>query len=83
MKSIETRMILTPDQDEVRSALERVIGSSSFTRAERLSRFLRFVTERTLEGRGDELKEYLLGVEVFGCGFSRKQCTAGSRTWFT
>ncbi len=26
---------------------------------------LRFVVERTLDGQGDQLKEYLLGVEVF------------------
>ncbi len=30
-----------------------------------MTRFLRFAVERTLEGRGDELKEYLVGVEVF------------------
>src|SRR5438445_362199 len=30
------------------------------------SRLLRFVVERTLEGRADEIKESVLGVEVFG-----------------
>jgi TolB-like protein/Flp pilus assembly protein TadD len=31
-----------------------------------MSRFLRFVVERQLEGRDSELKESLIGVEVFG-----------------
>ena len=30
-----------------------------------MARFLRLAVERTLEGRSDELKEYLIGVEVF------------------
>ena len=30
-----------------------------------MARFLRVAVERTLEGKGDELKEYLIGVEVF------------------
>jgi serine/threonine-protein kinase len=30
-----------------------------------MSRFLQFVVERTLEDRGNELKEYVIGVEVF------------------
>ena len=30
-----------------------------------MARFLRLAVERALEGKGDELKEYLIGVEVF------------------
>jgi hypothetical protein len=37
-----------------------------FARNERLSRFLRFVVERHLEGRDEELKESLIAIEVFG-----------------
>ncbi|MCC6860293.1 MAG: hypothetical protein IT158_17120 [Bryobacterales bacterium] len=33
-----------------------------------MSRFLRFVVEQALAGRGSELKEYLVGVEVFDRG---------------
>lgn len=54
-----------PDTAEVRAALEHVLASPAFINAGRLSRMLRFVVERTLDGRGDQLKEYLLGVEVF------------------
>jgi len=50
----------------VREQLERVLASSGFARNERLCRFLRFVFERHLEGRDQEIKESLIAVEVFG-----------------
>ncbi len=46
--------------------LERVLASTGFARNERLSRFLRHIVERHLEGRDGELKESLLGIHVFG-----------------
>src|SRR5258706_14663263 len=49
-----------------RQQLERVLESPGFARNERLSRFLRFLVERRLEGRAAELKESVIGVEVFG-----------------
>ena len=42
------------------------VSSTGFVRNERLSGFLRFVVERELVGRGDELKESVIGVEYFG-----------------
>ena len=53
------------DPVDVRAALDRMLASQVFVNAGRLSRMLRFVVERTLDGQGDQLKEYLLGVEVF------------------
>src|SRR6516225_7729766 len=52
--------------EAVRKQLERVLASPGFGRNERLSRFLRFVVERHLDGRDSELKESLIAVEVFG-----------------
>ncbi|MBI1872908.1 MAG: tetratricopeptide repeat protein [Acidobacteria bacterium] len=49
-----------------RRQLEQVLQSTGFVRNERLSRFLRFVIERHLEGRDHELKESVIGIEVFG-----------------
>ena len=46
--------------------LERVLTSPGFAQNERLSRFLRFLVERQLEGRESELKESVIGIEVFG-----------------
>src|SRR5581483_4856927 len=52
----------------VRSQLERILGSEIFLRSERLSGFLRFVVERTLDGQGGSLKEQILGSELYGKG---------------
>jgi tetratricopeptide (TPR) repeat protein len=46
--------------------LERVLASPKFSRSEQLCRFLRFLIERHLEQRDQELKESVIGVEVFG-----------------
>jgi adenylate cyclase len=54
---------VTPDQ--VRGQLDRVLASDTFAGSARLSRFLRYVVERTLAGEGDRLKEYAVGVDVF------------------
>src|SRR5262245_58200009 len=59
---------LAPDQ--IRPALDRVIGSSVFTASPRMQGFLRYVVEETLAGRGDEIKGYTLALEVFGRGGS-------------
>jgi hypothetical protein len=52
--------------ETVRTAMERVLASRSFLAAETLSRFLRHTVEQALEGRGDRLKEYSLGIDVLG-----------------
>ena len=57
-----------PTAEEVRRQLDRILASDLFANADRLSRFLRFVVERTLAGEGDQLKEYAVGVGVFDRG---------------
>lgn len=52
--------------EAVRGQLERILNSKAFARSPRISRFLSFVVEQTLAGQENKLKEYLLGVEVFG-----------------
>ena len=61
--------------EAVRRELERVLASKGFARNERLSRFLQLVVERHLEGRDGDLKESVIGIEVFGRqpGFDPKQ----------
>jgi TolB-like protein len=56
---------MAPTADDVRRQLDRVLASSGFANAGRMSRFLKFVVERTLAGDGERLKEYVIGVEVF------------------
>jgi TolB-like protein/tetratricopeptide (TPR) repeat protein len=48
----------------VRTELEKVLSSKAFHGSESLKRFLRYAVEHTLQGEGDQLKEYRLGVEV-------------------
>ena len=43
-----------------------MLSSGVFVRNERQSQFLRFLVERHLQGRDVELKESVIGVEVFG-----------------
>ncbi|HLJ45794.1 MAG TPA: tetratricopeptide repeat protein [Bryobacteraceae bacterium] len=50
----------------IREELERVLVSGCFARAERISKLLRFLIERHLDGRDGELKESVIGVEVYG-----------------
>jgi hypothetical protein len=49
----------------VRHQLEGILASSGFAKKDRLSRFLCFVVERKLAGRAHELKETVIGFEVF------------------
>ena len=58
-----TASILAAD---IRAELEKVLGSKEFVRRPQLQRFLNFVVEEELAGRGGQLKEYVLGVGVFG-----------------
>jgi adenylate cyclase len=51
---------------EVRAQLERILASRCFEQAARSSKFLRFVVEQTLAGRGERLKGYTIAIEVFG-----------------
>jgi TolB-like protein/Flp pilus assembly protein TadD len=50
----------------VRRAVESIAQSKAFRQLDRLQRFLNYIVEETLQGRGDQLKEYPVGVDVFG-----------------
>lgn len=51
---------------EARAELERVLTSPTFARSPNLARLLRFVCEKRLEGRLEDLKEYNIAVEALG-----------------
>jgi serine/threonine-protein kinase len=44
----------------------RILVSKAFRQSDRLKRFLSFIVEETVAGRGERLKEFVVGVEVFG-----------------
>jgi serine/threonine-protein kinase len=57
-------------RDVILGHLARVLSSSAFGGAERSIAILRFLVERTIDGDGDRLKEYTVGVEALGRGAS-------------
>ncbi|MEX2301693.1 MAG: hypothetical protein WD733_12195 [Bryobacterales bacterium] len=52
----------------VEEQLEKVLSSEAFRNAPRLTEFLRFSVQAALRGEAGQIKEYLIGVEVFGRG---------------
>ena len=53
------------EKGAVQQQLERLLASPLFHSSKRYAQFLRFVVGRTLEGQGHDLKERVLGIEVF------------------
>jgi serine/threonine-protein kinase len=50
---------------QVRQQLDRILNSKTFQHVQRLKRFVSFVVIETKAGRGDQLKEFVVGVQVF------------------
>ena len=50
----------------VRQQLSRILASKTFSQVERLKRFVSFIAGEMVAGRGGDLKEYVIGVQVFG-----------------
>src|SRR5436189_5838132 len=57
-----------PAPEAIRAALERIVSSPQLESSPSLCRFLRYVVEGRLAGRGGQIKEYSLGAEVFTRG---------------
>ena len=59
---------LLPDADAlvVREQLERITASAAFRSSKRYPDFLRYTVEHTLTGETENIKERVLGIEVFG-----------------
>ena len=55
-----------PHEDEVREQLSRLLANPFFSHSKRFPSFLRFVTEQTLAGESENIKERTLGIEIFG-----------------
>jgi hypothetical protein len=54
------------ERAEIQRQLDRLLGNPHFSNSRRFPSFLRFIVQEELEGRGDQLKERTLGIEVFG-----------------
>jgi TolB-like protein len=51
--------------EDVKAALARVLDSADFCKAQRTSRLLRFLVEKSLAGAVRETSEYAIGIDVF------------------
>ena len=59
-----------PSPEQVREQLDRILRSGSFRNAPALQRLLQYVTSKSAEGQLTHLKEYTIGIDVFGRGNS-------------
>jgi hypothetical protein len=55
-----------PDSRAITLQLQAILNSPGFAEAERLRRFLEFIVTEVIGGRSDQLKESVIGAEVFG-----------------
>jgi TolB-like protein len=62
---LRSRTQKTISGESVLAQLDKILLSKVFAQSYRLKRFLRLTVEQVLLGRGPELKQYLIGVEVF------------------
>src|SRR5678815_1425137 len=60
------RALSRPASQRIRHQLDRILASATFQKVDRLKRFVNFIVIETIAGRGDQLKEYVVGTEVFG-----------------
>jgi serine/threonine-protein kinase len=51
--------------DAVRKYTQKILQSSAFSKSARMCRFLQFVVKAVLDGRSSEIKEYVIGIEIF------------------
>src|SRR5438552_799440 len=70
MSQIQSRLreCDAPADSIVRDQLSRILSSDLFSRSDRLSAFLKFTVDQTLNGHGDTLKEQVIAIELYGKG---------------
>ncbi len=54
------------EQQAVREQLDRILRSGPFAQSRRRQRFLKYIVNEMLAGRGDRLKGYFIAQEVAG-----------------
>jgi len=60
------RTLSEPEKEVIREQVGRLLTSSYFNQSRRSVTFLRFITDHTLSGDAEKLKERTLGIEIFG-----------------
>ena len=65
MTAIQLECRSESDQKAIREQLDRILHGGPFLHSRRRQRFLQYIVNETLAGRGELLKGYNIGVEVF------------------
>lgn len=65
MSEIAPKLWNDEARDSVRAQLERILRSGAFQQSKRRQRFLEFIVNEALAGRGERLKGYTIAIEVF------------------
>ena len=65
MTAISLNCWSEPDQKAIREQLVRILSSSPFHQSQRRQRFLEYLVNETLAGRGERLKAYNVALEIF------------------
>ena len=63
-----TQQTAIPSADEIRAALKLILKDATFSHSPKLTIFLAYVVETTLEGHGDRLKAYTIALDGLGRG---------------
>jgi Flp pilus assembly protein TadD len=63
-------VLVEPNREQILQTVERIERSKGFRRSLRMTRLLRFVVEAAIDGRIDDLREIVIGIEVFDRGDS-------------
>ena len=54
------------DQEDIHAQVDRLIQSKTFETSEVHRKLLQYLTEKSINGEADRLKEYTIGLEAFG-----------------
>ena len=65
MTAIPLKFRSESDQTAVREQLDRILQQRPFVQSQRRQRFLEYIVNETLAGRGERLKGYNIALEVF------------------
>ncbi len=63
---VSTAVYGEAEKADILRQLDRLLENPHFSHSKRFPSFLRFIIHEELAGRGDQLKERTLGIEVFG-----------------
>ena len=59
-------VVTSQEKEAVREQVARIVASPAFRSSKRYTDFLRYTVEHTIKGHTENIKERVLGVEVFG-----------------